>query len=707
MTRTAFQSFIAIAPLFICFLLCSCGGGSNSNGTAPPPTQNPAPVIQSISPTVAALNGSGFTLTVTGSNFVQSSTVQWNGSARPTTYVSSAQLTASIPASDIIALGTATVTVQNPTPGGVSSAMALQIDYPLPLITSLNPSASIVGSGALTLSVTGIDFVQGATVYWNGISRVTTYVSSTQMTAAILAADTAASAGTTVHVTVQNPSPSPGISNIATFTLANPAPQITSVSPDSATAGTSLYLTVSGTGFLSGAVVQVGGLTLQTASMTSTSIIAFAPNGATLSKPGTYSVTVLNPAPTTGPSDGLPFSSTAAGLPTQLTVVSIGPNGTPDPAITTAAFPFISNNGRFVTFNNYLRDTCLGAPAGCTPSTIQYTSPPHGGDGINPFIVTGPVTDNGRYVASELAEGANIVSGNLQLSDTCLGASVGCTPSTRTLLPSAYNGGPGVLTTLTSISEDGRYIAYMVGRSYYEPTHNGDYEFDSCTGAAPGCTPSAITINPSTSIGSVPVISSDARYSVYDVQQPASTNLEVVFHDSCIGDTSGTCVSSDTVLSNTSDSCSGSWMSGDGQYVVYACNSYTSGFILQPTCAGQTSCTRSATQVPFGLNSGSFISGSGFKISAGGRFVAFSAAGGIAGDTNSMAFVMDTCTGAPAGCTTRNAPICLTADGAVTNADCSVEGISADGKYILFYSNASNLVSGVPGASYIATNPLY
>ena len=57
-----------------------------------------------------------------GSNFINGSTVHWNGVDRVTTYTSATQLTAVIPAADVAATGTAQVTVFNPLPGGGSSA---------------------------------------------------------------------------------------------------------------------------------------------------------------------------------------------------------------------------------------------------------------------------------------------------------------------------------------------------------------------------------------------------------------------------------------------------------------------------------------------------------------------------------------------------------------------------------------------------------
>lgn len=82
---------------------------------------NPAPLINSLSPTAAAPGGAAFTLTVVGANFVSGSVVNWNGSPRTTTFVNVTQVTAAITAADIATAGTALVTVNNPAPGGNTS----------------------------------------------------------------------------------------------------------------------------------------------------------------------------------------------------------------------------------------------------------------------------------------------------------------------------------------------------------------------------------------------------------------------------------------------------------------------------------------------------------------------------------------------------------------------------------------------------------
>ena len=114
------------------------------------PSVNPVPSVRSLSPAAAAVGGAAFTLTVNGNGFVGASVVRWNGSNRPTTFVSSTQLRAAIGAADIASLGTALVSVATPAPGGgVSPAVSFAVQ-PAP---SLTVSSTSVTAGA-TVTVT-------------------------------------------------------------------------------------------------------------------------------------------------------------------------------------------------------------------------------------------------------------------------------------------------------------------------------------------------------------------------------------------------------------------------------------------------------------------------------------------------------------------------------------------------------------------------
>jgi hypothetical protein len=110
-----------------------------------PAQTNPVPLInQPLVPDAAALGGKGFTLTVNGTSFVSSSVVNWNGSALATTFVSGAQLTATVPASDISKANTASVTVFNPSPGG---GMSNIVFFPIALPTFIAMSRKDYNTG--------------------------------------------------------------------------------------------------------------------------------------------------------------------------------------------------------------------------------------------------------------------------------------------------------------------------------------------------------------------------------------------------------------------------------------------------------------------------------------------------------------------------------------------------------------------------------
>jgi hypothetical protein len=185
---------------------------------------------------------------VTGAGFIASSVVQWKGSSRTTTFVSSTQLTAAIPASDIATAGTVQVTVFNPSPGGGTSAGAtFTINNPVPTLTQISPTTASVGGQSFTLTATGTSFVPVTTVQWNGSNRNTTFVSSTQVTASIPASDVAT--GGTEQVTVFNPAPGGGISGSLPFTISAPTPvAITTTALPDTSGGKRYHFTLASSG---------------------------------------------------------------------------------------------------------------------------------------------------------------------------------------------------------------------------------------------------------------------------------------------------------------------------------------------------------------------------------------------------------------------------------------------------------------------------
>jgi hypothetical protein len=220
----------------------------------------PVPAISSLAPNSILQGSSAFTLTVNGAPippatdaFVAGAQVQWNGSARTTTFVSPIQLTAQIPTTDLVNPGKVSVTVQNPsnpstttTPNGGPSApvnFTVVAPNPVPTLTLLNPASAAAGGPGFTLTVTGTGFVTTSQVKFNGRAETTSFVSSTQVTASIPAGDIATAA--TVNVTVTNPPPGGGTSGGLTFRITGAKPPtVVSLSPNSGTGVTKTFTMV-------------------------------------------------------------------------------------------------------------------------------------------------------------------------------------------------------------------------------------------------------------------------------------------------------------------------------------------------------------------------------------------------------------------------------------------------------------------------------
>ena len=187
----------------------------------------------------------------------------------------------------------------------------LRLTNPVPVISSLSPTSKTAGDAAFTLTVNGTNFVGTSVVRWNGANRTTTFVSATQLTAAVTAADLAT--GAIVPVTVFNPTPGGGTSGAVNFTVNNPVPVLSSISPTSATAGGAAFtLTVTGSNFVNGAQVKWDGASRTTRFGSSTQLTAdiLATDIATA---GTANITVVNPAPVSGPSNTSTFTITTPG----------------------------------------------------------------------------------------------------------------------------------------------------------------------------------------------------------------------------------------------------------------------------------------------------------------------------------------------------------------------------------------------------------
>jgi hypothetical protein len=732
------------------------GGGTSAAVSFAITAANPVPGITSLAPQSATAGDAAFTLTVNGTGFLAASAVQWNGSNRTTTFVSNTQLTASIAASDVAAAGSASVTVVNPPPGGgTSNMLTFDINNPLPAVTSLSPSSASAGGAAFTLTVNGNAFVSGASVQWNGSNRTTTFVSNTQLTAAIPAADIAV-AGTAL-VTVFNPAPGGGTSaTILSFlvVVSNPVPVLTSLSPAGVAQGTAAFaLTVNGTGFVNGAVVQWNGSNRTTTFVSATQLTADI-GAADVAAQGVASVTVVNPAPGGGTSNALLFG-VGGGTYLRVSLSSSGaePNGP-------SYRPRANADGRYVVFTSdatnlstndssvhsdvFLRDTCLGAPVGCVPSTtwisVRNTMLP-GNSGHSDF---GWVSADGRYVAFQSA-GQNLVAGDTNgqtdvfLRDTCNGAPSGCTPSI-TLVSLSSTGAQGNSSSgLPSMTPDARYVAFWSAASNLVPgdTNNQSDIFvrDTCLNAPAGCTPS--TIRASLGVGDVEAnrgiangfgparISAEGRYVAFDSWATnlspldSTTHVDVYLRDTCLNAPAGCSPTTHLISvtpSGTASLANGSErpaISADGRYVSFVSpapdlvagdTNTLHDVFLRDTCfggapAGCVALTGLISVSSTGQPASGIMGSTWADISADGRYVSFHshATNLVSGDTNSTwdIFLRDTCNGVPAGCVPAIVRLSLTIGGAEANGPSTEPAISTNGRVVVFISSATNLLPGI------------
>jgi hypothetical protein len=182
---------------------------------------NPIPTITSLSPPSAYIGSAGFTLTINGTGFMLSSVAYWEDTALTTTYVSTTQITAQVPAAYLTSENPAYIQVSNPAPGGgFSPGLPFNVIGLDPSINDLSPNSLQAGSATTSITVNGGNFMNGAKVLCNGKPLPTTYISSTELSVQLTAKELAKP--TIAQIAVSNPSPG-GVSTPLNFNVTYPA----------------------------------------------------------------------------------------------------------------------------------------------------------------------------------------------------------------------------------------------------------------------------------------------------------------------------------------------------------------------------------------------------------------------------------------------------------------------------------------------------
>ena len=126
------------------------------------------PSVASISPSAIQTGAPDTTITVSGANFIGGSTVNLDGATLNTNFISSTQLTATVPTANLANMGWGAVTVFNPLPGGGIS-QKLPLTYFTVLTIGLNHILYEPFSGKLYASVGS----GSGTVTGNSIAAIT------------------------------------------------------------------------------------------------------------------------------------------------------------------------------------------------------------------------------------------------------------------------------------------------------------------------------------------------------------------------------------------------------------------------------------------------------------------------------------------------------------------------------------------------------
>jgi Tol biopolymer transport system component len=630
----------------------------------------PVPTISSIAPATAQAGAAPLTLTLNGSSFFPTSSVHWNGGARATTFVSNTKLTAAITVSDLASPATPEVTVSNPTPGGgTSPAASFTItsftSNPAPTLSSLTDTSTWAGWPGFPLTISGAGFVASTISQWNGLNRPTTILSGTLLRSGIPASDLTSPG--TVQVGAFNASPGGGTSNSLSFTIKPVPPGASGVIERSSIADNltegdvgSEAVSINGDGrfvaFSSDASTLVPNDTNNFTDVFLRDTCLGAPSGCV---PSVVRVSVATDG---SQANGFSFSPAISANGRYVAFTSDANNLVPGD---TNQFPDI-----------FVRDTCFGAPAGCVAST-KRVSLNNDGTQIHLQNDEPTISADGRFVAFgsgmvDFYYGANF---NIFVRDTCAGAAAGCTPST-TLISALPNGEAGNIDSESpAISSDGRFVAFQSADQMTtdDTDQVGDvFLRDTCVGASAGCKPSTILISigddGSQSANGVSIavaIGATGRFVSFDTIKSNGQPAAVFVRDTCVGAPVGCTASTKraSVASNgtagNGDSRGGS-LSDDGRFIAFesdATNLVSSDtnnatdIFVHDTCVGAlVSCTPSTVRLSVTLDG---VQGNGSSVApvltGNARFVTFvSGASNLGpGDTNNADDVFLSRTGFP------------------------------------------------------------
>jgi YVTN family beta-propeller protein len=402
--------------------------------------------------------------------------------------------------------GTSPSSINQPTSSGSNLA---------PTITTISPTSTVAGGAAFTLTINGTNFVAASMVNFGGSAPATTFVNSTQLTAAIPAASIASTG--VPAVTVTNPAPGGGTSKAIDFTITSGSlssvPAISVLDPSGVPAGEpSFQLLIvgpyPGSNFVTGSVVRWNGSDRPTTSNGSGNGLIAQISASDIAAAGTAAVTVFNPGPGGGSSNALTFTITTGSVDPQS--IALDPTG---------KFAYVmdgGSNGDGGYVSMYTINPTTGALASIGPPVSTYGYGVYYGSGVNAGSVAVDPLGKFAYITNtgdvyDYGDGAD---GSIAIY--AINATTGALTSTGTI-----NGNcPGLCIPSSVVVDPSGRLAY-VPNGYVANGHDNVamYTINSTTGAltsigtiAAGTDPLSVAVDPAGKFAYV------ANWTGYDIE---------------------------------------------------------------------------------------------------------------------------------------------------------------------------------------------
>jgi YVTN family beta-propeller protein len=151
---------------------------------------NPVPEILSITPENSKRGGGDISISIDGRRFITSSIAYFESQPLTTTFVDNNHIQATIKKEMLLRAGIFSIKVKNPEPeGGISNSLYFTVNNPVPSISAVEPADAIAGTQSLTLNIHGTDLLDDTEVYFNGLKKLTKYISNTKLQIALTSED--------------------------------------------------------------------------------------------------------------------------------------------------------------------------------------------------------------------------------------------------------------------------------------------------------------------------------------------------------------------------------------------------------------------------------------------------------------------------------------------------------------------------------------